>query len=130
MTKVSAKLSARARVGVAGLGLGMLMVMAGAGSVHAEDTRTLSRFLASCNSNNRDCRDNLHDYTLAASNQGMICMPKDVSVNEAVSQELDWLRSVAAQKADLISGSAEDGEWAAISTLYPCAGDNVQTATR
>jgi len=130
MIKVSAKLSARARVGVAGLGLGMLMVMAGAGEVHAQDSRTLAKFLANCNTDRGDCRDNLHDYTVAAAAQGMICMPKDVSVNEAVSQELDWLRTAASQKEDLNSGNAEDGEWAAISTLYPCAGDNVQTATR
>ena len=129
MTMVTAQWSARARAGIACLGLGVVMALAGAGDVHAQDTRTLSRFLASCNTDMADCRNNLHDYTLAASTQGMICMPKDVSINEAVRQELDWLRNMAAQRDDLSSGSAEDGEWAAISTLYPCAG-NTQTAAR
>jgi len=126
--KVSAKLSARARAGMAGLSLGVLMVMAGAGVVHAQDSRTLSKFLANCAIDKGNCRDNLHDYTMAASTQGMICMPKDVSINQAVNQELDWLRTTAAQKDELNSGSAEDGEWAAISTLYPCASDSVHTA--
>jgi len=127
MTMVSAKV--RARTGIACLSLGVLMALAGAGDVHAQDSRTLSRFLASCNTDMANCRDNLHDYTLAASTQGMICMPKDVSINEAVRQELDWLRNIAAQRDDLSTGSAEDGEWAAISTLYPCAG-STQTAAR
>ncbi len=130
MTMASTQWSARARTGIACLSLGVLMVLTGTGKAHAEDTRTLAKFLANCNISSRDCRDNLHDYTLAASNQGMICIPKDLSINEAVSQELDWLRSAAAQKEDFSSGNAEDGEWAAVSTLYPCAGDSLQTATR
>ena len=127
MTTVSPKV--RVRAAFAYLGLGVLMAVASAGDSHAGDTRTLSKFLASCNADKASCRDNLHDYTLAASTQGMICMPKDVSISDAVRQELDWLRTMAAQRDDLNSGSAEDGEWAAISTLYPCAGDT-QTAAR
>lgn len=129
MRNSSGRLLTWARAGVACLGLGMVLVSLGAGDAQAQDTRTLAKFLSNCNLDTANCRDNLHDYTMAANGQGMICMPKNVSVNEAVSQELEWLRSAAAQKEDLNSGSAEDGEWAAISTLYPCAGDT-QTAAR
>lgn len=112
-------------------GLGMLTAFAGASDVHAEDTRTLAKFLSSCNGDWKTCRDNLHDYTYAASSQGMICMPKDLSMKEAVSQEFDWLRNVGAQKEEINSGNVEDAEWAAVSTLWPCANaTNAQTAER
>ena len=92
------------------------------GTAHAQDTRTLQEFLRSCNTNFAACRDNLHDYIEAADTQGMICKPKSVSYNEAVAQSLDWLRQKGDQDAALAGGNAEDGEWTAISTLYPCAG--------
>ncbi|MDE1939673.1 MAG: hypothetical protein KGI68_11670 [Alphaproteobacteria bacterium] len=131
MTRASARLSARMRAAAASLSLGMLMVLGGASDVHAQDTRTLAKFLSSCNSDRNGCRDNLHDYTLAASRQGMICMPKDLSINEAVGQELDWLRNVGAQKDEINNGNAEDAEWTAISTLWPCASDaTTETAAR
>lgn len=91
------------------------------GSANAQDTRTLQQFLRSCSSNYAACRDNLHDYIEAADSQGMICKPKNVSYNEAVAQSLDWLRQKGDADASLAGGNAEDGEWTAISTLYPCS---------
>ena len=90
------------------------------GTANAQDTRTLQEFLRSCNMNSANCRDNLHDYIEAADTQGMICKPKDVSYGEAVSQSLDWLRQKGDADQTLAQGNAEDGEWTAISTLYPC----------
>lgn len=90
------------------------------GPSQAQDTRTLQEFVRSCNMNNAACRDNLHDYIEAADTQGMICKPKNMSYNEAVAQSLDWLRDKGIQDQTLASGNAEDGEWAAISALYPC----------
>jgi hypothetical protein len=113
-----ARLSAKACA--AYLGLGVALVVAGTGNVQAQGTRTLATFLTSCNSDVTQCKYNLHDYTLAAADQGMICMPKGLSINDAISQELDWLRNVGAQKSDLYTGNVEDAEWAAMSTLWPC----------
>jgi hypothetical protein len=90
------------------------------GTAHAQDTRTLQQFLRSCSSNYAGCRDNLHDYLEAADSQGMICKPKSMSYNEAVAQSLDWLRQKGDADPTLATGNAEDGEWTAISTLYPC----------
>jgi hypothetical protein len=95
-----------------------------AGTANAQDTRTLQQFLRSCNSSSAACRDNLHDYIEAADSQGMICKPKGVSYNEAVEQSLDWLRRQGDQDQALAQGNAEDGEWTAISTLYPCNSNN------
>jgi hypothetical protein len=121
MRNRSKRLLAWARAGVACLGLGMVLVSLGAGDAQAQDTRTLAKFLSSCNLDAKDCRYNLHDYTMAAKDQNMICMPKDISINEAVDKELDWLRNVGAQKEDIYSGNAEDAEWTAMSTLWPCS---------
>ena len=90
------------------------------GTANAQDTRTLQQFLRSCNTSASACRDNLHDYIEAADSQGMICKPKDVSHNRAVDQSLDWLRRKGDQDQALAQGNAEDGEWTAISSLWPC----------
>jgi hypothetical protein len=94
------------------------------GTANAQDTRTLQQFLRSCNSSAANCRDNLHDYIEAADTQGMICKPKDVSYGRAVDQSLDWLRRQGDQNQALADGNVEDGEWTAISTLYPCNNSN------
>lgn len=93
------------------------------GSANAQDTRTLQEFLRGCNMNYAACRDSLHDYIEAADTQGMICKPKTMSYNDAVAQSLDWLRQKG-DDATLAKGSYEDGEWTAISTLWPCSGNN------
>jgi len=95
-----------------------------AATASAQDTRTLQQFLRSCNTSSAACRDNLHDYIEAADTQGMICKPKDMSYSEAVDQSLDWLRHQSDQDAALAQGNSEDGEWTAISTLWPCANNN------
>jgi len=94
-------------------------VLVAAVPAQAQDNRTLEQFLSSCNIKATDCRLNLHDYIYAADTQGMICMPKDMSLNEAVDESLDWLRRNGQDPA-LANGNAEDGEWTAISTLFPC----------
>ncbi|HUO97489.1 MAG TPA: hypothetical protein VMU01_02410, partial [Rhizomicrobium sp.] len=91
-----------------------------AASAQAQDSRTLSQFLHSCNANYAACRNDLHDYIEAADTQGMICKPKSMSYNEAVARSLDWLRERDFSDQALADGNAEDGEWAAISTLWPC----------
>lgn len=95
-------------------------VMLGATAVHAQDTRTISQFLSSCNMDPGQCRDNMHDYVEAAASQNMICLPSGVSLNDATQQSLEWLRDHSAQDSALAGSNAEDGEWTAISTLYDC----------
>ncbi|MBU6297263.1 MAG: hypothetical protein KJS68_03375 [Alphaproteobacteria bacterium] len=89
----------------------------------AKETRSLSDFLSDCTRNSEACRENLHDYLLAAKTQGFICLPDDLSIDRAVSQELDWLRDHGNDDAALDNGNAEDAQWAAITTLWPCKKD-------
>jgi hypothetical protein len=95
-------------------------IVAVAGDVRAADTRTLSEFLASCSAKYRECRGLLGDYIEAASTQELICLPKDLSTEDAVDRELDWLRHTGASDDKLFRGNVEDAEWAAASALWPC----------
>jgi hypothetical protein len=90
------------------------------GGATATDTRTLSQFILVCNTSARSCHANLEDYLRAANDQGFICLPEGLSVEEAGSQELSWLRNEGASDDKLNHGTAEDAQWAAVSTLWPC----------
>ena len=85
----------------------------------AADKRTLAEFLLDCGRHSKECSASITDYVRAASEQGMICLPADLSVERAANQALDWLR----QNSDeaLGQGNVEDAEWTAISKLWPCA---------
>ena len=95
-------------------------IMTVTGDVRAADTRTLSEFLSYCSTMSRECRGQLGDYLTAASTQGLICLPKDLPLEDAIDQELDWLRHTGAYDDKLFRGNVEDAEWAAASTLWPC----------
>jgi len=86
----------------------------------AEDTRTLSQFILVCNTSARSCHANLEDYLRAANDQGFICLPEGLSVEEAGSQELSWLRKEGGSDDALNQGTAEDAQWVAINKLWPC----------
>jgi hypothetical protein len=97
----------------------MMAVLIGSGAA-ATDTRTLSQFILVCNSSPRGCHTNLTDYLRAAKDQGFVCLPEDLSVEEAASQELSWLRKDGASDDVLNQGTAEDAQWVAINKLWPC----------
>jgi nitroreductase len=92
----------------------------GTGGAGATDTRTLSEFLVVCRSSPRTCHANIEDYLLAARDQGFVCLPQDLSLKDAASEELSWLRNDGAADAALKQGTAEDAQWTAINTLWPC----------
>lgn len=100
----------------------VVAVLIGSSAV-AKETRSLSDFLSDCSKNSRVCHGNLHDYLLAAKNQGFVCPPDDLSMDRAVSLELDWLRKEGTADAALYNGNAEDAQWTAITTLWPCKKD-------
>ena len=97
----------------------MMAVLIGSGAA-ATDTRTLAQFILVCNSSPRSCHTNLTDYLRAAKDQGFVCLPEDLSVEEAASQELSWLRKDGASDDVLNQGTAEDAQWVAINKLWPC----------
>ena len=86
----------------------------------ATDTRSLGDFLMTCGRDARVCNGNLEDYLRAAKDQGFICLPEDLSLDEAASQELSWLRKEGGSDDALNRGTAEDAQWTAINTLWPC----------
>jgi hypothetical protein len=97
----------------------VVVVLLGSNAV-ANETRSLSDFLSDCSKNSRVCHGNLHDYLLAAKTQGFVCLPEDLPIDRAVNQELDWLRQQSSDDAALYKGNAEDAQWTAITTLWPC----------
>jgi len=94
------------------------------GGAMATDTRTLSEFLMACGRNARICNGNLEDYLRAANDQGFICLPEGLSVEDAASQELSWLRTHHDSDATLNSGNVEDAQWTAVNALWPCKKDD------
>ena len=86
----------------------------------ATDTRSLSEFIMACGRDARVCHGNLEDYLRAANDQGFVCLPKDLPIEEAGRQELDWLRRQGAADQALNQGFAEDAQWEAINALWPC----------
>ena len=90
-------------------------------AVRADDSRTLSAFLASCQNTRQHCLDDL-TYGFEAANEDMaeICPPPGLSESDAVEKELGWMRSAAAADATLAAGPELDAEWTALHTLWPC----------
>ncbi len=99
-----------------------------AGRAGATDTRTLSQFLLICARTPDACNVNLKDYLRAAKDQGFICLPEDLSLEEAASQELSWLRKEGDSNDAFNQGTAEDAQWTAINALWPCKKDDVKAA--
>jgi hypothetical protein len=94
-------------------------VAAVAAAAHGTDKRSLAEFMSKCNAASRECHNTLHDYVDAASQQNMICLPAGLSVEEAADDMRTWMRHAVTDPA-LAAGNVEDGQWAAVSTLWPC----------
>lgn len=86
----------------------------------AQDLPKLSEFLTSCYRDSILCRNKVRDYVAAADSQHIICRPPDVSINEATSEILDWLRSDSTHPAALNDAPFDDGLLEAATKLYPC----------
>lgn len=87
----------------------------------AQEIPTLSQFLSSCYRDSGACRTKMKDYITASETQKIICLPKDVSVSEAISSTLSWLRSDSTHPAALNDGPFDDALFEATTKLYPCA---------
>ncbi|HEY0283634.1 MAG TPA: hypothetical protein VGC27_13560, partial [Rhizomicrobium sp.] len=68
----------------------------------------------------RVCRANIEDYLRAARDQGFVCLPQDLSLEAATTQEIKWLRKNGATDDKLNQSSVEDAQWTAINALWPC----------
>ena len=88
-------------------------------AAYGKDTRTLSEFMSKCNAASRECHNTLRDYVNAARDQNMICLPAGLSTEEATDDMRDWMRN-ATKDAALAAGNVEDGQWAAVTALWPC----------
>jgi hypothetical protein len=85
----------------------------------AEELPKLSEFLSSCYRDNGACQQKIKNYVEAAKNQHIICLPQDVSVREAASETLSWLRKDE-NTTSLDQQPFDDGLYAATTKLYPC----------
>ena len=84
---------------------------------------TLSELVDRCRGNAQSCQADIGDYITSASQNHLICMPKDVSHNGAIDDMLDWLRQANSEKPAMANGSADDAEWDAVNALWPCHKD-------
>jgi hypothetical protein len=90
-------------------------------AVPAQDMPTLSQFLGNCYRDANACRLKMKDYITASDTQHVICRPADMSVNEAASQTLRWLRSDETHDKSLNDVPFDDALFLATTTLWPCA---------
>jgi hypothetical protein len=86
----------------------------------AEDLPRLSDFLSSCYRDNGACQQKIKNYIEASKTQHIICLPEDVSVREAASATLSWLRKEENYPASLKDQPFDDGLFEASTKLYPC----------
>lgn len=92
-------------------------------AAQAQEVPKLRDFLMGCSRDTAPCKLKLKDYVTAANTQKIICLPKDVSTNEASGDVLRWLRSDAAEP--LKDAPYDDALFEAATKLYPCAADSV-----
>jgi dGTP triphosphohydrolase len=100
--------------------LACVTVAAFAEAAPAQDLPTLSRFLITCSRESEACRVKMKDYVRAAVSQHSMCLPKDVSDREAISEILDWLRDDNTHPESLNDAPYDDAIYAATQKLYPC----------
>lgn len=92
-------------------------------AAQAQDVPKLRDFLMSCSRDSGPCKVKLKDYVTAANAQKIICLPKDVSINEAAGDVLRWLRSDVAEP--MKESPFDDALFEAATKLYPCAANPV-----
>jgi len=86
----------------------------------AQQMPSLSDFLGSCYRDANICKIKLKDYIVASDSQHTICRPSDMSVNDAASEMLHWLRSDDTHDKNLNDGPMDDAFYLATTTLWPC----------
>lgn len=89
--------------------------------ISAQNLPTLTQFLSECFRDSRICHMKLKDYVNASVSQKTMCLPNDVSVNDAADEMLHWLRAEDAHPASFYDAPYDDGLYAATQKLYPCA---------
>lgn len=97
-----------------------LVLTAGVLPAAAADNRTLGEFLSDCKRHSDQCRLSVTDYLQAAVSQKMACLPEDRRMRYAVEDVIDAMRKVGDSDPKALEGNAEDVEWNAISTMFPC----------
>lgn len=101
---------------VLGIAVGTVLLVSAA---PAQPMPKLTEFLLSCSRDSGPCRAKVKDFVTASVTQKAICLPKDVSINQATSEAQSWLRSDAAQP--LREQPYDDALFEGVSKLYPCA---------
>ena len=101
--------------------LAFAAVVALASAAPAQDLPPLSKFLSTCFREGNTCRMNVKDFVTAAVSQNSMCLPKDVSVTDATSEILHWLRADDTHPASLNDTPYDDAIYEATQKLYPCA---------
>lgn len=86
----------------------------------AQNVPKLSEFLLSCSRDSGPCKLKVKDFVTAATSQKSICLPKDISISEASTAVLRWLKSDEIT-ATMKEEAFDDALYDASIKLYPCA---------
>ena len=103
------------------LGAALVIVAAPFLAASAQDLPKLSDFLSKCSRDSSGCRSKVKDFVTASVSQKSICLPKDVSIYDAVTETLRWVKASDTHAQSLNDAPFDDGLYEATTKLYPCA---------
>ncbi len=87
----------------------------------AATRQSVAQYLDNCKSDERDCTMIAYNLILAGQNARYLCLPKSVSLDDAATQQVAWLRQHVVDHPRFASEDLEDAQWTAAEALWPCA---------
>ncbi len=105
---------------LAALGISAAMLLGATGPASATDLKSLSGFLASCQTDTLQCEAIVSDIVVAAKTNHYACMPRNLTTDEAASKEMRWLETSAKSNPQFAKMDLQDVLWDGVSDLWPC----------
>jgi hypothetical protein len=108
----------RSILAIAAASLAVLMSTgAGAGG----ERQSLSQFLASCSGSEQNCTMMTYNVIQAGKSSRYLCVPRDVTLDQAAIKQLDWLRQEVQNNPRFGNEDLEEAQWTAAGKLWSCA---------
>jgi hypothetical protein len=103
------------RIVIGALGIGLLVggaAMAGGDPV--------SKYMGDCGASQSSCVRRATDVVVNGQNSHFICIPKGTTTDDAVQQEVEWLKKTARENPRFADTDMEDALWDGAAKLWPC----------
>ncbi|MBU6297262.1 MAG: hypothetical protein KGJ79_02895 [Alphaproteobacteria bacterium] len=98
----------------------LAVLTSSAGSAGGE-RQTLSQFLANCSGDQQNCTMLTYNVIQAGKSGRYICVPRDVTLDQAAARQLDWLKQEVQNNPRFANEDLEDAQWTAAGKLWSCS---------